>query len=376
MPHTIIANGVDHELTDLFYTQAFSGAWSVFSKFNWLGWLMQFIISAFCLIGIFLTMYQMLVTLLYLSSRTTFDRIHEIKNAGKGGKILGLPNLFKDTIVTANNGTGLDAILSFFLSLMPDVKAYSDYSEDRRSYNLQDDDTVTTYMLKKSLPTIMIVFFFSIGFNGTLFRAYGMLVDAMGTAAAEVVSTDLTKTVTKWMNSGKAYKFAYDADGSEFGKFRQKMAEEMYTATLAKTDDLSTNAKLYIGQTIESYINQNVTISEGSNKVGSVEVPGFDGSDADCKNLQVKVVINATQKYAGSTTNSEVTGQGVSMDNFGITGDSAKKYYMHIFITKKANSNTTNYFQVDEDDATNSVNENTGGGTGNSGGSQEAPTGY
>ena len=49
---------------------------------------------------------------------------------------------------------------------------------------------------------------------------------------------------------------------------------------------------------------------------------------------------------------------------------------MHIFITKKANSNTTNYFQVDEDDATNSVNENTGGGTGNSGGSQEAPTGY
>ena len=57
MPYTIIANGVDHELTDLFYTQAFSGAWSVFSKFNWLGWLMQFIISAFCLIGIFLTMY-------------------------------------------------------------------------------------------------------------------------------------------------------------------------------------------------------------------------------------------------------------------------------------------------------------------------------
>ena len=95
MPYTIIANGVDHELTDLF-----------FSKFNWLGWLMQLIISTFCLIGIFLTMYQMLVTLLYLSSRTSFDRIHEIKNAGKGGKILGLPNLFKDTIVTANNGTG------------------------------------------------------------------------------------------------------------------------------------------------------------------------------------------------------------------------------------------------------------------------------
>lgn len=362
----------EKELTDLFYTQAFSGAWKVFSKFNWLGGLMQFIISAFCLIGIVLTMYQLLITMLYLSSRTTWDRIHELKQAGQGGKALGLPNLFKDNIATANHGTGLDAILSFLLSLLPDVKSYSDYGDNRRSYNLQDDDTITTYLLKKALPTIMIVFFFSIGFNGTLFKAYGMVVDAMAVAADDVVKTDLTKTVRKWMNNGSAYKFSYDADNTNFGKFKQNLAEEMYSKVLAKTDDLSTNAKLYIGQQIEAYINDNVSIAEGSNQVGDATVPGFEGTDRDAGNLQVEVIINGTQSYGTQTSQAELAQSGISMDNFGITGDSAGKYYMHIFITKKANSNETDYFQVDEDDATDSINNGNGG----NGGNQNAPSGY
>ena len=376
MTDRFIAN--DSNLTDLFYTQAFSGSWKVFEKFNWLGGLMQFIISAFCLIGIFLTAYQLILTLLYLSSRTTFDRIHELKQAGKGGKALGLPNLFKDNIASANNGTGLDAIVSFGLSLLPDVKAYSDYGEERRSYNLQDDDTVTTYILKKALPTIMIIFFFSIGFNGTLFRAYGMVVDAMATVASDVVETDLNGLVRKWMNSGSAYKFAYDADNTEYGKFRQNLAEQMYSKVLAKTDDLSTNAKLYIGQKIEEYINNNISISEGSNMVGSAEISGFNGTDADCKNLQISVVINGTPSYGDSTSKQQLGGSGISMDNFGITGDAAGKYYMHVFISKKANSSGTQYFDVDEDEATQNIDG--GGSSGNGGnsgnGGSSAPTGY
>lgn len=363
----------DRPLTDLFYTSAFSGSWEVFSKFNWLGSLFQFVISAFCLIGLVMTMYQLVVTMMYLSSRSFFDRIHELKNAGRGGKMLGLPNLFKDNITTANNGTGLDAIVSFLLTLLPDVKMYSDYGPERRSYRLDDDDTITTYMLKKALPTIMIVFFYAIGFNGTLFKAYGVLVDAMAVAADEVVKTDLTGTVRKWMNSGSAYKFAYDADGTEYGKFRQNLAEDMYSKILAKTDDLSTNAKLYIGQMIEQYINNNVSLSEGY--VGDAQVPGFDGSDRDCKNLQISTVVNSTQTYSAGTVNSELGGGGISMDSFGITGDSAGKYYMHVFITKKSNADETNYFEVDEDKATDNVNGD-GGGNGSNGGNQNAPTGY
>lgn len=183
-------------LTGIFNTVAFSGSWEVFTKFNWLGALLQFVISAFCLIGLVLVMIQRLVTMLYLSSEPTFDRIHEIKNAGRGGKALGLPGLVKDTIGTANHGTGLDAILSFLLSLLPDVKAYSDYAEDHRQYNLKDDDTITVYMLKVALPTIMIVFFFSIGFNGTLGRAYGQVASAMANRDIKEVVAEINHRVT------------------------------------------------------------------------------------------------------------------------------------------------------------------------------------
>ena len=40
----VYANG---ELTDLFSTKAFQGSWEVINKFNWLGWLMNFLISVF-----------------------------------------------------------------------------------------------------------------------------------------------------------------------------------------------------------------------------------------------------------------------------------------------------------------------------------------
>lgn len=362
-------------LTDLFYTQAFSGSWTIFSKFNWLGAIMQFFISATCLLALFLIVYQRMVTLFYLSSRPLFDKVHEIKQQGKGQKFLGLPALASNTLMTANHGTGLDAIFSFFLSLLPDVKAYSDYSEERGSYNLQEDDTCTTYILKISIPTIMLIFFFAIGFNGTLFKAYGNVVDAMGTAADNLVTTELSTYVQKWMNSGSAYQFSYSADETEFGKFRQNLAKDMYAKVLRKSSDLSTNAKLYIGQKIDEYINGELAdISE--NAVGNVAVPGFRGTDADCKNLEYSVVINATASYTGtSLPGSELGGGGIAMSTFGISSSNADNTYMHVFITKKNNADETNYFQVDEEDAL----DGTAGGnstSSGSGGKKKAPTGY
>lgn len=361
-------------LTDLFYTQAFSGSWTIFSKFNWLGAIMQFFISATCLLALFLIVYQRLVTLFYLSSRPLFDKVHEIKQQGKGQKFLGLPALASNTLMTANHGTGLDAIFSFVLSLLPDVKAYSDYSEERGSYNLQEDDTCTTYILKISIPTIMLIFFFAIGFNGTLFKAYGNVVDAMGTATDNLVTTELSTYVQKWMNSGSAYQFSYSADETEFGKFRQNLAKDMYAKVLRKSSDLSTNAKLYIGQKIDAYLNSELAdISE--NQVGNVSVPGFRGTDADCKNLEYSVVINATAAYTGtSLPGSELGGGGIAMSTFGISSDNADSTYMHVFVTKKNNADETNYFQVDEEDALDS----TGGNSSNksSGGKKKAPTGY
>ena len=88
-------------LTEVFTTDAFTGSWEVFSKFNFLGKLMNFIISAFSLLGLFIVAWQRLVTLLYLIGRTLFDRVHEIKSSGKGQKFLGLPAIFQSTIMNS-----------------------------------------------------------------------------------------------------------------------------------------------------------------------------------------------------------------------------------------------------------------------------------
>lgn len=339
------ADAGNDALTEIFKTAAFSGSWDVFTKFNWLGALLQFIISAFCLIGLVLVMLQRLMTMLYLSSKPAFDRIHEIKNAGRGGKALGLPGLVKDTIGTANHGTGLDAILSFILSLLPDIKAYSDYAEDHRQYNLKDDDTITVYMLKVALPTIMIVFFFAIGFNGTLGRAYGQVASAMATAADNVVNEDLSATVQKWMNSGKAYQFGYSADGTEFGKFKQKLAKDIYSKILAKSTDLTTGTKYAVGEKVDSFIQTNLnSITEGSDSLGNYQVTGFKGTDKDVSNLTYSVVINGTPSYTG-----EVSGSGTDVTTFGITPESSNNNYVHIFISKKATADETNYFEVSPD---------------------------
>lgn len=357
----------DQPLTDLFYTEAFSGSWEVFSKFNFLGYIMQFFISAICLLALFLIAYQRLMSLFYLSARPLFDKVHEIKQQGKGQKFLGLPALAQNTLVSANHGTGLDAIVSFLLSLLPDVKAYSDYNEERMSYNLQEDDTCTTYMLKVAIPTIMLIFFFSIGFNGTLFKAYGNVVDAMGTAADNLVETDLASGVQKLMNTGKAYSFGYSADGTEWGSFRQNLVKDMYAKVLKKTSNLSTESKLTIGKNIEAYVNKNLpSIKEGSDSIGSYQIVGFKGTDSDCSNLQYSVVVNGTPSYDSSVA--EVSGKGIPLSDFGITDKAASNYYMHIFISKKNNADETDYFQ--------DVRETTGGGTaGGSSGSQNKPTG-
>lgn len=363
---------LEGQLTDLFYTEAFAGSWEVFSKFNWLGYFMQFFISAICLLALFLIAYQRLMTLFYLAARPLFDRVHEIKQQGRGQKFLGLPALASNTLMTANHGTGLDAIVSFLLSLLPDVKAYSDYNEERRSYNLQDDDTCTTYILKTAIPTIMLIFFFSMGFNGTLFKAYGTVVDAMGTAADNVVTADLSSQVQKWMNNGSAYQFTFDAEGTEHGDLKQRVAKDMYSKVLRKSSNLSTETKLYIGRCIENYIIDNFnSLEEGA--IGDVTIVGFDGTDADCKNIMYTVAINATESY-GDTSEGELSGKGIPVSEFGVKNEGITQY-VHVRFSKKANStDEKNYFQDNREEAAEAMQDGNSGGGKNSG-KQDKPTG-
>lgn len=355
-PHAIADTG-ERGLTDLFETQAFSGSWEVFSKMNFIGWLLNGIISVFCLIGLFLTCLRIMDSMLYLSGRNLWDTVNELKGKGKGQKAVGMIAMGKE-VYQGNYGVGLDAFLGFLLALLPNVKAYSDFADGKMSYNLNEDDTITTYILKISLPSILMIFFFSIGFNGVLWSAFGNVVDALGVAAEAFVEADLDKYVDRALNIGSKYKFVYSADGTDFGKFCQKVAESTYNKVLNKTTDLSSDSSLAIGGKVDSLINSNI-FSKKSELDKALNTSLNSGNDADAKNLEYSVIVNQTKEYP------DASGYKISCDigSLGLVVDDKNTYYVHIFITKKANSNETNYFEY-----------NTDGKGGTSGSSGNKPT--
>ena len=393
-----------HKLTDIFVTDAFSGNWEVFTKMNWLGKIMSWVISAFSLIGIFSVGIQVMLNLLYLSGKNFWDNIDEIKSAGKNQKMFGMKAAFSD-LYNAKYGTGLDAFISFFFSLFPNVKAYSLYSTDaKHKGNYAETDTVTTYLLKSSLSNIMIIFAFSMGFNGTLWQAYGTVVEALGVVTQNFADTNLSKLVDRAMNTGSSYTFAYNADGSKYGDFKQSVVKKVYASMLRNTTDNSTDMKTAIGKAIDANLSApidcmaavaaNYTITSDGKKsftygdgkkdtvtytslvyngegdsfqikfkdgnktgisLGSEKLQSMASSiaDARAKNLTYSVIVNKTQTYSGAYT--------IKADELGFT-DSG--FYVHVFISKKTNSDEHSYFTPkNEKNSTNDGTNDKGGAT-------------
>lgn len=377
-------------LLDLFDSYAFRGSLKTIDKFNWVGKLMSYIISVFSMIGLFLLCYQRLISLLYLAGRNTFDTVHEIKsslNSGSGRDAFGIRSMFTNAMQGGGQyGTGADAIVGFFLSLLPDVKKYSDYNPERMAYNVQEEDSCTTYMLKTAVPTIMLLFFFAMGYNGTLWQGYGVIVDAMGTAADQLVATDLNSIVSTAMNTGKAYKFSWDASGSDYGDFMQDMVKAVYKQALKNGKDYTSatqqsvgsyvdniflngkgyggNVKMYLGstgKTISISSGKGSIFSDGdtlAKKIGNVT--GFKGED-DAKNLTYTVISNSTKDSYKISNAVEVV---ISAYDVGLNS-SANGNYIHVTISRKKNSDETMYWHKADDGAkaTKSGTKNSSSGT-------------
>ncbi len=330
------------DLTDLFTTVAFSGSWEVFAKFNWLGKALQFLISTFCLLGIVLTVVRVTITILYKSSESIFDRVHEIHTRAQGNQFFGLPTAIKE-VAGGNFGTGADAIVGFLFFLMPDIVVYSDYNPDRMAYNLQKDDTLTTYFLKISLPTIFTIFFFAIGFNGVLWQAYGNVVDALATVAKKAVDVDLAAYVNKALNAGAYYQFSLD-DGTEVGAFKEKIAKSLYNRMLLKMDDLSTSQMQTVGSSIQSWVDNQVTagdidshlnVDAGSRKVAE--------DDSAVKNFTYNVEINSNST---APEGKGVYHRVVPIGDLGVSVSGDVNYYVHLIISKNPNADETRYFEL------------------------------
>lgn len=409
-------------LTDLFSTDAFSGNWEVFTKMNWIGKIMSWTISAFSLIGLFTVGMKVMLTMLYLSGKNFWDNVDEIKSAGKNHAMFGVKELFNGAY-NAKYGTGLDAVISFFFGLFPNVKAYSEYAADaKHKNNFAETDTVMSYLLKSAIPNIMTIFAFTMGFNGVLWQAYGTVVEAMGVAAQNFADTNLSALVDRAINTGSNYQFAYNADGTKYGDFKQTVAKKIYTSLLKNTTNLSSEVKVAIGSKIDTqlsdtldmmgYLAATAYVDENGDRVVSVgktlykmngsvyayasgdasvtkayaggsngwgtsltTIAREDGkswgsyaaqiTDAQARNLTYSVVVNNSDSYNGALS-VPATDLGFADDG---TSDGESLYYVHIFITKKANSDEHNYMSISDDlmefnTGTSSKNGKTGGQSG------------
>ena len=322
----ILAYAEGPDLTEIFSTKAFQGSWEIIYQFNWLGQLMNYIISVFCLLGLFLLMFSRMISLLYLSSRNLWDNVDEVKGA-MNGPMFGYPTLFKN-VYSSNHGSGLDAFISFFYGLLPNVKKYSDYGSNSGIGNLSEDDNALNYILKTAPSTILLMFFFAIGFSGTLSQAYGTVVSAMATVADNAVAVNLDKFVDQLFKMGDNPTFVLGEDGTAVGKIQKTVAKAIYREALVASGASDKESKAQLAASAESIAMGYITAGNVGEKVGIAI-----NSDADWD--RVKVSVKTSASPTGSSQTQVIALQEI-LPNYQGT--------QYIHVTFSAGSGGENYF--------------------------------
>lgn len=297
-------------LTDLFTSKSFQGSAEALKNANVIGMVMHYVISWFSFLGLCLTLYQKFITLLYLSARTMFDKVYDVKINKMKGSALGYGELLKSLFVQTDNGGegggggGLDVFITFVYSLLPNIKAYCDYNPDKisRVKNLTDEDGVTQYMLKTAIPTIMLIFFLTIGYSGTLAKMYGMVVDGMAAAADHLVEQNLGAWVKRTLGTTGTFDFQLN-NSSKQGGFANQIALKMYQEILAEFNTLPKEQKDAIGRVIEASVFGNASdpnyVAPRDNNGGSTYKGvlggklGASGTNTETMNPNLESILSA-----------------------------------------------------------------------------------
>ena len=236
--------------------------------------------------------------------------------------------------------------------LLPDVKKYSDFGE-KAGGDFSDDMSISQYMLKIALPTIMTVFFFAMGFNGTLFQALAVTVDAMGTVADRAVSVNYSGFVDDLINSGTGYQFVFSAAGTNEGKLQQQVAKDVYGRCVSQVKDANPQQLYAIGQNVEGWVSENVKPDSeavsGSSQISAKVKEGLGGDAADqyMSYLGYDIVINGNSE---ATSGEAVWSLGTdgALSGLELTDAAAQRpQYLHLFI-KQTRDSANNYFNTDE----------------------------
>lgn len=340
--------------TDIFYTQSFRGAFSWLQNLDWIGMILQAVISIFSVLGVSLVAIRIMTSILYLSSRALWDEVSDLKETGESDKYdFGFINMAKNW-ARGKAGTGLDAILGAILILLPDVKKYSDFGP-RAGDKFDQDISITQYILKILLPTVMITFFCAMGFNGTLWQFLAVTVDGMGKIADTAVSINYAGFIDDLIKTGTGYEFSFGSLGTNKGDLQEDIAKDIYGRVVSKVDNINKNQLYAIGQSIEADLKE-LTISDDNTRVTEEIRAGATSndpsSDAYWGYLGYEVVVNTSGEDSGADYIFEVSnyvgtsGESGDTGESGITQIGSTKEYIHVYL-KQTKSFNGNFFNTD-----------------------------
>ena len=332
--------------TDIFFTNSFRGSFEWFKKLDWIGLIVQAVISVFSLVGVCLITIRIMTSLLYLSAKGLWEEVHDMKLGESDKYDFGLIAMTQAWAKGKGGYTGLDAILGAVLILLPDVKRYSDFGE--KSGNKFDSDiNMTQYILKISLPTILAVFFLAMGFNGTLVKGLATTVDFMGSVADKAVSVNYSGFIDDLIATGTGYKFTFAATGTEKGDLQGDLAKDIYGRAVSKAKGAS-EAQLYaIGQKVEAQVNEiDNWIEKSTTQITEEVLTGVNNQeDRYYAYLGYDIIVNTSEKATGASADipmADLVGvEGIDAESAGV------KEHIHIFI-KQTNSFDSSYFNVED----------------------------
>lgn len=339
--------------TDIFYTQSFRGSFEWLNKLDWIGQIMQAVISIFSVLGVSLVAIRIMTSILYLSSKGLWDEVSDLKESGGESDYFdfGLINMAKSW-AKGKAGTGLDAIIGAVLILLPNIKSYSDFGP-KAGGKFEEDISVSQYMLKIALPTVMIVFFCAMGFNGTMWKALAVTVDALGTMADKAVSVNYAGFIDDLVASGSGYKFTYDVGGTYQGKLEQSLAKDLYGRAISRASGANASQLSTIGQNVKSKVDAIFSSSgssyfvTGNDNITSDVSSGLSTNDLMWDYLGYDIIINSSSKDSSSSGNSDICfpmSDLLSGTDYTWSGADTTEY-IHVFI-KQTKSFAGGYFKT------------------------------
>lgn len=288
-------------LTDLFDTEGFRGSFVWLDKFNFIGGALNFLISAFCFIGLFSILLSKILTVTYFSIRPFWDTVHTIKQENMNQKFAGVGG-YLSAAYNGKHGSGIDSIVSLFFIFLPDIKEYSEMGSNRDS-KLTDEDSVVTWFLKTGFNTVMIGLALAMGFNGSLMKCYGVFIDGLGAVTTEFANVEMGPIVTNILNTGENYDWSIGSTGLEFDKLQLNMAKAINRKVLSTlpSDNKGTGVKLKVGAAVEKYTRSTLTksyITELSVANGSQVT---EPTDKDFGNTKFSVDMNSNSSSGSGT---------------------------------------------------------------------------